>query len=105
MKIEKDILEKYHLNIEKISNKGLRIIGEEEDIRSCIKKYNKGNTELSERIQESLNLILSSLNIDDANVVYGENGQELVYSKKKGSGFLSDLDGMKAFFDEVFCLY
>ncbi|MCE9653697.1 hypothetical protein [Clostridium celatum] len=37
-------------------------------------------------INESLNLILSSLNIDDANVVYGENGQELVYSKKKGSG-------------------
>ena len=25
-----------------------------------------------------------------------------VVSKKKGSGFLSDLDGMKAFFDEVF---
>ncbi|MFR2743511.1 MAG: BglG family transcription antiterminator [Clostridium saudiense] len=62
MKIVKDILEKYHLNIEKISNKGLRIIGEEEDIRSCIKKYNKGNTELSERIQESLNLILGNNN-------------------------------------------
>lgn len=58
MKIVKDILEQYNLSIEKISNKGLAIVGEEELIRTCIKRYICSNEEIKEKVKNDFEDIL-----------------------------------------------
>lgn len=58
MKIVKYILEEYQLNIEKVSNRGIGIIGTEEKLRTCIKKYIYSNEEIKQRVKCELQKIL-----------------------------------------------
>jgi lichenan operon transcriptional antiterminator len=58
MKIVKDILEVYQLNIEKVSNKGIGIIGTEENLRTCIKKYIYFNEEIKQKVKYELEKVI-----------------------------------------------
>lgn len=64
MKIVKDNLNEYNLNIEKVGNKGLTIFGKEEEIRTCIKRYICFNEEIKNKVNDDFKKIIKNISED-----------------------------------------
>lgn len=89
MKIVKDILEEYQLNIKKVSNRGIGIIVTEEKLRICIKKYIYFNKEIKQKVKCELEKIFDGKIKEDITSIVKNNISE--FNFKLSDNALKDI--------------